>query len=367
MKLRTLGVALLASCGLAVAALPATAALATGDAPLFSDGSSADPYPPSKTCGGLFGTLQVSQTVVASGSPLTYAGCGFVPGSVVALNTSGGTPPLVDTPSGLAAISTSVVADGGGYITGSLTLTDIGINTITATGPGYPAAGILDKEELDPAFKDKGGLFDDKNTLAATPINRTLTASVEVVAEGTPITGTPGLVGGVDGVGGILGPGVGGIGGVIPIPIPIPIDGWDDKDKNKDCFKDGKDGRKDGLADAIDDKDGKDGVRKDDKDAVNKDDKDGRDHKDGKDDGLFGDKDRRCDDVGVGGVGVGVVGVGVAGAGVGGATPAGGALPFTGVETGAMASIAFALLGGGLLLRVAARRRRNTLGANLEG
>jgi len=399
MKLRSLGVALLASCGLAIAALPATAALAVddapqvgGEAPVTSDPSTPppgtdiqplfgdklfddklfddkrhNPYPPSKRCGGLFGPLQVSQTVIESGHSLWFAGCGFVPGASVALNTSGGHDAAVSGPSGLAA--STVVADGSGYISGQLTLTALGRNTITATGPGFAAAGILGDEELDPIFKDQ------KDVLAAAPINRTLTATVIVVGPGGP--GGPG---GPDGPGGPWGPGgpegpwgpggpegpwdgviTDGHGNIttingIPIPIPIPIGDWG---RDKDCFKDGfnKD-RKDGrttLADGIDGRDRKDGI-------------DGKDGRDRKDDGLFNDKDR-CRD-GFGGVGVGVVGVGVGGGGPGGpggATPAGGALPFTGVETGAMASIAFALLGGGLLLRVAARRRRNTLGDHTEG
>lgn len=41
-----------------------------------------------------------------------------------------------------------------------------------------------------------------------------------------------------------------------------------------------------------------------------------------------------------------------------------GGLPFTGVETGALAAIAVALVGGGLLIRVAARKRRNAPGTH---
>ncbi|MCK9897382.1 hypothetical protein [Frankia sp. AgB32] len=146
-----------------------------------------------------------------------------------------------------------------------------------------------------------------------------------------------------------------------------------DKDHDKDghggggvgnCFgnvggdRDGKDGKdnwgdkngtKDAQASELSDKDGKDG-----KDFADKDGKDGKD---------FADKDHKdgVDGNGVpcvvAGVGVGVVGGG-GGVGAGAAAPGGGALPFTGVETGALASIAVALLGGGALLRVAARRRR---------
>jgi hypothetical protein len=361
MKLRALGVALLASCGLALAVLPASVAAAVDDptsvtSPVTSDFSpppatgedpaavtgpgpatGADPaavtgpddpgigpppalddpsssilddktppapgpYPPSQTCGGLTGTLSVDRSVVVVGGSVVFSACGFIPGATVTIAVNGSS-------------TGTVTADSNGDIVGQAVFKEVGKATLTATGEGSQKIGILG--DIDNGPDINVGLAAPMGGTAS--ITRVVSAKVDVLdPNGKDMNGT-----------------------FIPIPIPIPIFIGGNDDRNN-CF----DGR-----------DGKDGVNTlsavDDKNNFGKDGRDGRD-------GL------NC-------VGVGVVGVGVGGGGGGGgfggpgATPAGGALPFTGVETGAMASIAFALLGGGLLLRVAARRRRNTLGAHTEG
>jgi hypothetical protein len=358
MKLRALGVALLASCGLALAVLPASVAAAVDDptsvtSPVTSEISpppvtAADPaavtgadpaavtgpddpgmspplapddpnssifddkkhpapgpYPPSKRCGGLTGKLSVDRSVVVVGGSVVFSACGFIPGAIVTIAVNGST-------------TGTVTADSNGDIVGQAVFTEVGKATLTATGEGSQKIGILG--DIDNGPDINVGLAAPMDMGRGTQsITRVVSAKVDVLdPNGKDMNGT-----------------------FIPIPIPIPIFIGGNDDRNN-CF----DGR-----------DGKDGVNTlsavDDKNNFGKDGRDGRD-------GL------NC-------VGVGVVGVGVGGGGGGGgfggpgATPAGGALPFTGVETGAMASIAFALLGGGLLLRVAARRRRNTLGAHTEG
>lgn len=365
MKLRALGVALLASCGLALAVLPASVAAAVDDptsvassAPstgadtgllptqvlptdpatpqsglLDDPGTPVSPvspaallpadtgvYPPSESCGGASGELKLNQSVVTVGQSVVFSACGYVPGATVTIAING-------------VFSSTVMADANGDIVGEAVLSVVGKSTITATGEGVQKVGIFGEPETDPGINI--GLAAPVGPLPE--VTRVTSAVVDVLnPNGTDMNGT-----------------------IIPIPIPIPIDlNGDDKDNNKDdCInKDGKDGNKDGDKDTLAALDDKNNVDKDDKDNIDKDNKDGKDGNDGLGCG------------GVGAVGVGVLGVGVGGVGgVGGATPAGGALPFTGVETGAMASIALALLGGGLVLRVAARRRRNTLGAHTEG
>jgi hypothetical protein len=332
MKLRTLGVALLASCGLALAVLPASVAAAQ------------TPYPPSD-CGGSTGDLELSQSVVTVGSSVVWSACGFTPGASVTMALDG-------------ADVAGVVADATGSISGTTILTAIGDHTLTGRGTGVPKKGLFGEPETDAPILQ--GLAAPVGTVVPlqAPVSRVVSATVHVVDHD-----------GKDMHGNFI---------PIPIPIPIPIGGFGNN------INDGRDGSCFGNG------------NRDDRNVV-----DNRNIKDGKgtlaDDGtgLFNDNNRQDNnrqdnnrrdnnnctiigagvgvgvtDVGVGGLGVGGAGagagLGVGGAGVGGvggagATPAGGALPFTGVETGAMASIALALLGGGLLLRVAARRRRNAV------
>jgi hypothetical protein len=203
----------------------------------------------------------------------------------------------------------TVIADSNGNIVGQVTLHTLGKNTITGTGEGVQKLGLFGQVDtslpiVTPLADPMTGNMDENEGTAS--ITRVVSATVDVV-DGTGI--------GIDGTGFIP----------IPIPIPIPIGGIGN---GNGCFNNGILGNND---------------------------------KNGKD-----DKDRNGNCVAVGVVGGGFGGGAGGPGGPGGATPAGSALPFTGIETGAMASIALALLGGGLLLRVAARRRRNTLGAHTE-
>ncbi|WP_052711018.1 hypothetical protein [Pseudofrankia sp. DC12] len=372
MKLRALGVALLASCGLALAVLPASVAAAVDDpmsvtSPVTSEfspppatgmdpaavtgpdgpeagrspGTGEDPAAvtgPDDPEAGQSPTTGIDPSSVMSSSILDdktppAAGpyppsesCGGLTGALsvnrsvlivgesVVFSACGFIPRAHITITVNGSSIGAVTADTNGDIVGEAAFKQIGRATITATGEGRQHLGILGDIDNGPGINV--GLAAPVGTAS---ITRIVSVEVNVLDHnGRDINGT-----------------------FIPIPIPIFIGG---NDGRNNCIN--KDGRT-GLA-AVDDKNNIDD--KNNKDGNNK-------------DGV------NC----VGGVGVGVVGVGVGGGGVGGAggaggaTPAGGALPFTGVETGAMASIALALLGGGLLLRVAARRRRNTLSAHTEG
>ncbi|MCK9898498.1 hypothetical protein CC117_10805 [Parafrankia colletiae] len=436
MKFRTLGVALVAGGGLALAALPASPAAAFND----KHHDKHVPYPP-VGCYGASGEGSVTKSLLLLGEATVFGGCGFLPGSTVKIQLGGVGQGIVK-------------ADGAGRFSAPVVPTTVGIQTLVATGvagaPGTTStaqdAGLPEEGDW---FADKtgeeGGLFDDKVADEAVPVvpevpvgdaivaDPSLPAvggpAVDVPAVEAPVTDVPatgalpadgatnpapevpgrlasaitqdqGLIGSrvVTATITVIGIGQGGITGlpIDPGLIASWIGNWghwaDKHDKDQDgrdgsCFGDGFDRDKDNFDKDKDrvDKD-KDRVDKD-KDRVDtvKDDKFGEqqglaapvptaladgddrfDDKDDKDD-LFGDKDRDKDRdrdgdciIAGGVVGVGVGGAGVGGAGVGGAGAGAGAgaLPFTGVETGAMASIAIALLGGGVLLRVAARRRR---------
>ncbi|WP_175084780.1 hypothetical protein [Candidatus Frankia nodulisporulans] len=319
------------------------------DKPILGDDKA---YPPTN-CSGLIGPGSVSKSVVLAGESVVFSGCGFIPGRPVNIKING---ELINT----------VIADAAGRF---------------AVPVNFPTAGQqnLVGSDIDP---------------------RIVNASVTVIGfgengiEGLPFD--PAWV--ANFIGGFLDKDGrhhdwddddqhGGGGGVADEGCfgGIDKDGKDGKDVNKDV-KDVKDGGKDGLKEAQAaglDEDKNTG----DKVTENKDgdwlsqvgdwfsDKD-KDWFSDKDKDWDSDKDKDKDGDGhggpncvVAGVGVGVFGAGGAGGagggagGVGGAaaTPAGSTLPFTGVQTGAMASIAVALLGGGALLRVAARRRRSAV------
>ncbi|ADP83780.1 hypothetical protein [Pseudofrankia inefficax] len=368
MKLRALGVALLASCGLALAVLPASVAAAVDDptsvtSPVTSDFSPPPVTGPDDPATGIDPAAVTGPDPVTGADPAAVTGpddpginpppapddpnssilddkkhpvpgpyppskkCGGLTGNLsvdrsvvvvggsVVFSACGFIPGAIVTIAVNGTTTGTVTADSNGDIVGQAVFTEVGKATLTATGEGSQKIGILGDIDNGPGI-NVGLAAPMDMGMGTQSITRIVSAKIDVLdPNGKDINGT-----------------------FIPIPIPIPIfiGGNDDKNNCIDGNKDGKDGVN--TLSAVDDKNnlGKDGRN-----------------------GL------NC----VGAVGVGVVGVGVGAGGVGGAgaTPAGGALPFTGVETGAMASIAFALLGGGLLLRVAARRRRNTLGAHTEG
>lgn len=300
------------------------------DKPILGDDRA---YPPT-SCSGLIGPGSVSKSVVLAGESVVFSGCGFIPGRPVNIKING---ELINT----------VIADAAGRF---------------AVPVNFPTAGQqnLVGSDIDP---------------------RIVNASVTVIGFGkNGIEGLPfdpawvaNFIGGFldkdgrhhdwdddkHGGGGVADEGC--FGGV----------NKDGKDVNKDV-KDVKDGGKDGLKEAQAAGLDEDKVTGD-KVTENKDgdwlSQVGDWFSDKNKDGDWDkDKDKDGDGHGgpncvVAGVGVGVFGAGGGPGGVGGvggaaATPAGSTLPFTGVQTGAMASIAVALLGGGALLRVAARRRR---------
>ncbi|MCM3887065.1 hypothetical protein [Frankia sp. R82] len=331
------------------------------DKPILTDDK---PYPPTN-CSGLIGPGSVSKSVVLAGESVVFSGCGFIPGRPVNIKING---QLINTvladATGSFAVPVNFPTAGQQNLTGSDV--DPRIVNASVTVIGFGENGI-EGLPFNPAwvsnfiggFLDKDGRHHDWN-------------------DDDPHGGGGG--GGAD---------EGCFGG-------INKDGKDGKDVNKDVnnVKDGgKDGLKEAQAAGLDgdkttgDKTNEDKFTGDkateDKAAENKDgdwlsqigdwfsdkNKDGDKGKD-KDENWDKDKDKGGGGQGgpncvVAGVGVGVLGAGGAGGagGVGGAgaTPAGSTLPFTGVQTGAMASIAVALLGGGALLRVAARRRRTAV------
>ncbi|WP_054564914.1 hypothetical protein [Frankia sp. R43] len=413
MKFRTLGVALVAGGGLALAALPASPATA------FDDKDT--PYPP-VSCAGGSGEGHVTKSLLLLGEHTTFSGCGFRPNTSVDIQIDG--------------ISTiSAFVNGSGRFSQQITPGTVGTHILTGVGvAGGPttAFGADDEEFSDSAggdtFTDPAGDefddgfgdgFDDEGTPPADdlPVDG---ASFGGPDAGGPVVDVPPTTSDVqppaavdspaeDSPGGlasvvhpwkktrvvtakvtVIGLGQGGIDPIVAADLISDWVRWgldrNDKDRFRDgngsCFGDGfdKDRNKDFDKDRNKDFDDKN-IRNDkdfnDKDRVHRDglaapvvtpladgDKDDRfndkDDRFNDKDGLFNDKDRRRDGDciiagGVVGVGVGGAGVGAAGAGAGAGA---GALPFTGVETGAMMSIAIALLGGGVLLRVAARRRR---------
>ncbi|WP_154675308.1 hypothetical protein [Parafrankia elaeagni] len=427
MKFRTLGVALVAGGGLALAALPASPAAA------FDDNFVA--YPP-VGCSGMSGEGSVSKSLLLVGEATIFGGCGFYPGSTVEIQIGGVVQEIASVddagrfsvPVIPTAVGTQTLAAVGEA--GAPDTTGTAQDTSLFEGGDWFADGTGEEGDwfADEAGEE-GGLVDEAideavpvmpeapvvpvapevpdsdATLVDPPLPVVGGPAVDVPATGVlpadgatdPAPEVPGrLAGVITQAQGPFGPRVVtatitvigiGQGGITGLPIDPGLiaswigdwGNWDDKhDKDRDgrdgsCFGDGLDKDKDNF-----DED-KDGVDKDGVDTV-KDDEFGEqqglaapvptaladgddrfDDKDDKDD-WFGDKDSDKDrdrdgDCIIAG---GVVGVGVGGAGVGGAGAGtgAGALPFTGVETGAMASIAIALLGGGVLLRVAARRRR---------
>ncbi|EFC82481.1 hypothetical protein [Parafrankia sp. EUN1f] len=424
MKFRTLGVALVAGGGLALAALPASPATA------FDDKDK--PYPP-VSCSGDSGEGHVTKSLLLLGENTTFSGCGFRPNTSVNIQIDGVT-------------TITAPVNGSGRFSQVVTPTTAGTHILSGVGlaGGPPTVGPgADDESFDAAggdtFADPGDDgFDEGFDDAATAPEDDLpfdSAPFGGPAVGGPAVDVPPATDDVqppaavdsatespDGLAAVVHPGwktrvvtakitvIGfGQGGIDPIVAADLISDWvrwgldrNDKDRFRDgngsCFGDGFDKDRNRDFDKDRDKDrGKDfddkNIRNDkdfnDRDRVHRNglaapvvtpladgDKDDRfndkhdrfndkdDRFNDKDDRFndkddrFNDKDRRRDGDCI--IAGGVVGVGVGGAGVGGAGvgTGAGALPFTGVETGAMMSIAIALLGGGVLLRVAARRRR---------
>ncbi|SQD96344.1 conserved membrane hypothetical protein [Parafrankia sp. Ea1.12] len=377
MKFRTLGVALVAGGGLALAALPASPAAA------FDDKPDRKPYPPVH-CSGPIGEGTVSKSVLLVGEAAVFSGCGFWPGSRVNIELNG-------------VYKTTTQANGSGAFSVPITFPTAGTQTLAGIGQtarhtaATSPAGILPDptlsdeplvEETDPETLEPDLTLSDESL-----VEETDPETLEPDQIASPVAADPSQLGLASELAPPRGPhkdtrivtatvlviGL-GQGGITGLPFdPALVGNWishgggwglGDHDRDDSCFGDGFDKDRDRVDGARDDKfderrdDKFDGERRDGLAApVATPLADGWDDKDG-----WNDKDDRHRDgdciiaggvVGVGGVG----GVG-AGAGAGGAGGAGGALPFTGVETGAMASIAVALLGGGVLLRVAARRRR---------
>ncbi len=309
MRFRTFGVALLAGGGLALGMMSGPAVAAQAD-------PQADPP---VDCLGPAGTATISATSIPAGQSVVFGGCGFAPGGTVIVRVNGNT-------------AGTVTADDKGNF--SLQLPSFaapGVCALTGSGSQFvPVRALGSASGAGPsATAHAAGAQDPVAAFGGVP-QRTVAATVNVTDPST------------DGDRSGTGVGVGGWG--------RDTDGGASVGTNGEGRPNGGVGVGVGVGIGF----GIGGIG-------------GGDNADGGDTGGGGAG--AGGDGGTGAGGGAIVGQPVTGVQPGGVDPGGpqkadqeypktGGLPFTGAETGAMAAIAVALVGGGVILRVAARRRR---------
>ncbi|AEH10841.1 MULTISPECIES: hypothetical protein [Protofrankia] len=297
MRFRTFAVALLVGGGLALGTAVESAAATHA-------GPSVD-HPDHPDRPGPLGAATVSARSVSVGESVLFGGGGFAPGGTITIRVNNNT------------VGTATADDQGSFSLRPPAFTAPGDYVVTGTGPSAADPGLGLPEGLPTGLPD--AVAESGGTALDGLPQRTVTATVTVTdpSAGSSAGGAPSAAGnGGD-------PRVG-----------VAVGGW---------------GSPDGGAGGVGVAFGVGG---------------------GGGGGDSGGDDTEEPAPGGGGVGVPVVlppvpgGDGPAVVGQEPVRPAGqeypstGGLPFTGVETGAMAAIAAALVGGGVILRVAARRRR---------